>query len=207
MFNKISYRSLARMLMKNMVKLSSLCSRLRGFFYGSLFLECGSRFFPGTGFEVASPCRISVGSDLVTGKNVRFHAWPVYAGKANNDCAEALLKIGSGVFINDSSYITAAYGIQLGDHCLVGSNVLITDNSHGQISLDMRPRIQQPLSTKGKVVIGRNVWICNNVVITSGVVIGDGCIIAANSVVTKSFPPASLVAGVPARLVRALVET
>jgi acetyltransferase-like isoleucine patch superfamily enzyme len=114
------------------------------------------------------------------------------------------MNIGSDVFINDSTYITAAYGINIGDHCLIGSNVLITDNSHGEISFDATPRIQQPLSTKGPVSIGNNVWICNNAVIASGVAIGDHCIVAANSVVTKSFPAGSLIAGVPAMHVRSL---
>lgn len=182
----------------------SLRNRVRAFCFRRLFLECGSGFAPGQRFEVFSPKRISLGFNFVTGTNVRLHAWPLYAGINNSDLTEALITIGSGVFINSFSYVTASYGVEIGDHCLIGSNVLISDNSHGQSSLDTRPRIQQPLSTKGKVIIGSNVWICNNAVIASGVLIGDHSIIAANSVVTKSFPPGSLIAGVPAILLRPL---
>ena len=87
---------------------------------------------------------------------------------------------------------------------MIGSNVLITDNSHGHITLTDQPRIEQPLSSNGTVDIGNNVWICNNVVIVSGVKVGSNSIVAANSVVTGSVPEASLVGGVPARVIRYL---
>lgn len=179
-------------------------SKLRSLCFKGVFYKCGNKFSPGAGFSAISPDYISLGSGFVTGKNVRLHAWPVYAGVLNAAPGSTLIKIGSSVFINDSSYITAAFGISIGDHCLIGSNVLITDNSHGDISFDATPRINQPLTSKGKVSVGNNVWICNNVVITSGVNIGKNSIVAANSVVTKSFPPSSLIAGVPARLIKSL---
>ena len=69
--------------------------------------------------------------------------------------------------------------------------------------LDKEP-IYRSLSAKGPVVIGDNVWIGENVCVLSGVTIGQGCVIAANAVVTKDMPPYSLVAGVPARVVRCL---
>jgi len=204
MLAKKCHHCLSRSLFKAHRKLSSWRSRVRSFYFYGLLFDCGSGFSPGSGFSVASPDFISVGTNLVTGNNVRLHAWPSYAGIVNAAPGAALIRIGSSVFINDASYLTAAYGIDIGDHCLIGSNVLITDNSHGEVSLDARPRIQQPLTTKGQVSIGSNVWICNNVVIASGVAIGDHCVVAANSVVTKSFPPGSLIAGVPAMLVRPL---
>lgn len=50
--------------------------------------------------------------------------------------------------------------------------------------------------------IGNDVWIGMNVTIMGGLKIGNGAIIAAHSVVTKDVPPYSIVAGVPARIIK-----
>lgn len=54
--------------------------------------------------------------------------------------------------------------------------------------------------TKGDVTIGNDVWIGINSIIMSGVTLGDGMIVGAGSVVRRSFPPYSIVAGNPASL-------
>lgn len=56
--------------------------------------------------------------------------------------------------------------------------------------------------TKGKVVIGNDVWIGTKAIILSGVTIGDGAVIAAGAVVTKDVPPYAIVGGVPAQLIK-----
>ena len=63
------------------------------------------------------------------------------------------------------------------------------------------PHIDE-LPHKGDTVIGNDVWIGHKTVIMPGVTIGDGSIVAAWSVVTKSFPPYSVIGGNPARLIR-----
>lgn len=63
------------------------------------------------------------------------------------------------------------------------------------------PHIDE-LPHKDDTVIGNDVWIGHKAVIMPGVTIGDGSIVAAWSVVTKSFPPYSVIGGNPARLIR-----
>ena len=63
------------------------------------------------------------------------------------------------------------------------------------------PHIEE-LPHKGDTVIGNDVWIGHEAVVMPGVRLGDGCIAAAYSVVTKSFPPYSVIGGNPARLIK-----
>jgi virginiamycin A acetyltransferase len=58
------------------------------------------------------------------------------------------------------------------------------------------------LPFKGDTVIGNDVWIGADVTILPGIHIGDGAIVAANSVVTKSVPPYTIVGGNPIKVIR-----
>ena len=65
-------------------------------------------------------------------------------------------------------------------------------------------RMQTALVSKGAVVIGDRCWIGANACIASGVELGHDCVVGANSVVTRSFPPCTVVAGAPAVAIRRL---
>lgn len=52
------------------------------------------------------------------------------------------------------------------------------------------------------VVIGNNVWIGSNATILPGVTIGDNAVVAAGAVVTKDVPVNTVVAGVPAKIMK-----
>ena len=87
---------------------------------------------------------------------------------------------------------------------MLGKNVTISDNSHGHndySELKLQP-IDRPLCSKGRVHIGKNVWIGDKATILPGVNVGAYSIIGSNSVVTKDIPPYSVACGNPARIVR-----
>jgi len=52
------------------------------------------------------------------------------------------------------------------------------------------------------VTIGANSWVGGGVTLLPGVVLGEGCVVGAGSVVTKTFPAGSVIAGNPARLIK-----
>jgi serine acetyltransferase len=56
--------------------------------------------------------------------------------------------------------------------------------------------------SKGKIIIGHDCWIGNGAIILSGISIGNGSIVAAGAIVTKSFPPYSVIGGSPAKLLK-----
>jgi acetyltransferase-like isoleucine patch superfamily enzyme len=58
------------------------------------------------------------------------------------------------------------------------------------------------VASKGDLIIGNDVWICDGAAILSGVRIGNGAVVGARSLVTKDVPPYAVVAGNPARVVR-----
>ena len=111
-----------------------------------------------------------------------------------------------GCNIGEHTHITSINGITIGDGLLTGRYVYIGDNSHGELSWhdSSIPPINRHLKTKGGVLIGNNVWIGDKVTILSGVTIGNNAIIGANSVVTHDVPDNSIVAGIPAKIIKRL---
>ena len=94
--------------------------------------------------------------------------------------------------------------IEIGCNCLFASRIYITDHDHGDTSLDslLLPPAKRKLVSKGPVIIKDNVWVGEGVAILSGVTIGENSIIATNAVVTKDVPANSVVAGIPAKIVK-----
>lgn len=112
----------------------------------------------------------------------------------------AKLILGDNIQTNDYVHIACAGKIKIGSNTLIASRVYISDHDHDFNSEVTKPA-DWPLLIKG-VVIGSNCWIGEGVAILKGVTLGDGCIVGANSVVTKSFENNSVIAGVPAKLIK-----
>ena len=156
-------------------------------------------FSVGYNFSVISPECISIGKDFYAEENLKLQAWKRYGDQVFSP----EIVIGNNVSMMDNCHISCCKKIQIGDGCLFGSNVFITDNFHGngskeQLSIPPRERL---LHVKGEVIIGKNVWIGRNVCIMPGVTIGDGAIVGANAVVTKDVPAGGVAVGVPAEVI------
>lgn len=143
---------------------------------------------------------ISIGQNCKIGNHTRITAYDSFAGVSFSP----RIQIGNNCSIGSRSHLTAIHSIQIGDGVLMGNDVLITDNSHGDISYSNLPPEQRTLKSKGPVVIADNVWIGEKACIMPGVHICEGAIVAAGAVVTHDVPPFSVVAGVPAKCIKIL---
>ena len=104
--------------------------------------------------------------------------------------------IGANVFINASCHFQDQAGITIGDGALLGHSVVLATLNHQEDPARRSELYGAP------IVIGKNAWIGSHATITAGVTIGDGAIVAAGAVVTRDVPPNTVVAGVPARVIR-----
>lgn len=110
----------------------------------------------------------------------------------------AKLEIGSG-YINGYTQIVCAEKIAIGNDVAIARDVVIRDTDAHDILNGQHKKVKP-------VKIGNHVWIGAKAMIMKGVTIGDGAIIAAGAVVTKDVPAKSLVAGVPAKVIKKDVE-
>jgi acetyltransferase-like isoleucine patch superfamily enzyme len=110
------------------------------------------------------------------------------------------ISIGKDVFFNTGCSFQDRGGIHIGDGSLIGMNVNIATLNHG---LDMKTRNTTYASP---VTIGKSVWIGSGATILPGVTIGDRAVVAAGAVVTKDVPEGTVVAGVPAKVVKTIEE-
>jgi acetyltransferase-like isoleucine patch superfamily enzyme len=110
----------------------------------------------------------------------------------------ATLRLGAGSFVNTGTSISARARVDIGCRCQIANHVIIMDSDfHGLLERD-QPEPPAP------IVIEDDVWIAVRATVLKGVRIGRGAVVAAGAVVVRDVPPHTLVAGVPARVVREL---
>ena len=156
----------------------------------------------GTNCHITGGQYIEVGNHVTCGRGLLLEAWDYYNHKY---LGKPEIVIHDHVTFTEYTHISAVNKVEIGEGCLFGRYVYVSDNDHGDCNdvhnKEVRP-VERDLHSKGAVVIGKNVWIGDKVSILSGVTIGDNAVIGANSVVTKSVPEGCVVAGVPARVIK-----
>lgn len=122
------------------------------------------------------------------------------------------VKIGSNVYIGDSSIISSESSIEIGDFTMISHGVHIFDTIGHPTDYAMREKdwliitkqiedTERPTVPTAPIKIGRNVWVGFNAIIMKGVTIGDGAVIGAGTVVVDDIAAGSVVVGNPARVV------
>lgn len=117
--------------------------------------------------------------------------------------SKLIAKMGGSIEIHSQSYINGAtidcsQKIVIGRYCAIAQGVIIKDSDEHGIIDECGNENEYTKS----IIIGNKVWIGTNAIILKGVHIGDGAIVAAGSVVTHDVPACTLVAGIPAKVIR-----
>ena len=185
--------------MESLVDDLEKCQVIRSEWIAAKMAECGQGvFFVKIGM-INGPEFIHIGEHTYFSKDIWLTAWCT-----QNGSNKPFLKIGSHCAFGAFNHITCANKVIIGDYCLTGKWVTITDNSHGETDYDSlcMPPSKRPITSKGPVIIGNNVWIGDKATILPGVTIGDGVVVAANAVVTKDVPAYSVVGGNPVKILK-----
>lgn len=112
------------------------------------------------------------------------------------------IDLGNDVFINHNCYFMDCAKITIGNHVFIGPDCGFYTAAH-PLQYSLR---NQGLEKALAITIGDNCWIGAKVSVMPGVCIGSGSVIAAGAVVTKDIPENSLAVGVPAKVIRKIVQ-
>ena len=182
---------------KRMVKaLLSIRNRVYTGYLRHRFAKMGHSVFIWKAQHLDGEKYMEIGDGNIFGANIQLTVW-------QTSSRTPALSIGNNCLFRSGCHITAANRIVIGNDLLTGTNVLITDNAHGNSERESlgRPPQKRDIVSKGQVTIGNKVWLGNNVCVMPGVTIGDGVIVGANSVVTHDIPDYAIAAGVPAKII------
>lgn len=110
------------------------------------------------------------------------------------------LVIGRGCWINAGCHFDASAPLQIGHGVSLAQQVMLLTETH-----EIGPPSRRAGTLRsGPITVGNGCWLGARCIILPGVSVGDGAVIAAGAVVTRDVEPNTVVAGVPARLVRRL---
>jgi acetyltransferase-like isoleucine patch superfamily enzyme len=149
---------------------------------------------------LTNPRAISIGRNVLIRKGARLEAVGADSG------AGPKLIIGDGTAIQFYFHCGAAGRVTIGRNVLVGGRVYITDHDHSYDEPDLSAR-ESPRLKIAPVEIGDGAFLGEGCVILKGVRVGKRAVVAANAVVTRDVPDFTVVAGVPARVVKSVSST
>src|SRR5579863_6420552 len=159
----------------------------------------------GRNLSIQYPCilsrraahRVKLGSSVI----IRKDAW---LSIITDSVSDLNLVIDDNCLVGARSVISAKNFIHLEHDVILATSVLIMDHNHAYEDITLPIRVQG-ITQGGTIRIEQGCWIGQGAAIVCNegeLVIGRNSVVAANSLVTRSFPPYSVIVGNPSRLAR-----
>lgn len=161
-----------------------------GLAWAGRLLRLGAEAVVEDGVRIFHPENVSIGDRAYVGHGAILDGY--HAGR---------LDIGDGTWIGAFTFLHGAGGLRIGRAVGIGPRVTVLTSEHVLDRHDI-PILHAPLAF-GPVTIGDGADIGAGAVIVPGVAIGEGAVVGAGAVVTRDVPGFAVVAGNPARLLRA----
>lgn len=139
---------------------------------------------------------IFIGNNCWIYKNIRLET----VSEWRDQILHGEIHIKDGVSLEQGCHIVAASKLIIEEGCTLSANVYISDCGHS-FQIPNQDVMKQELEVKG-VHIKKNTFIGYGACVLPGSDIGQGCIIGANAVVKGKIPDYSVVAGVPAKIIK-----
>lgn len=180
-----------------------------------LLRSCGPGLVVGRGVTLRHPGRIELGQRVLISDGCTLDARcdePVGIRLADDvslgdrcalRCKDGRIDLGAGVGLGAEASVYAVAGnrIDIGHEVMIGPKAYLGGSQYHTQRHDL-PIARQGHDPRGGVNVGPGAWIGAAAIILDGVRIGAHAIVAAGAVVTRDVPDYTVVAGVPARVMR-----
>ncbi len=183
--------------------------------FPGLFGNCGRKAVFGADIILRSPRAVSLGDNVVISDGA------IIDGRSDSDpgmaigdrsiigqramllCKEGSITIGSDVGVGACSglYAVGTNKLTIGDNCLIGPYCYFGGTMYHFDDIETPMRLQGH-DLKGGIKVGNDCWFGAGASVMDGVTIGDGAVVASGAVVTRDVAPLTIVAGVPAKVMR-----
>lgn len=148
-------------------------------------------------YRIWNKDKIKIGANVFIAENSFLAVSTVFM----NQKFTPSLKLGNNVSVGSNLFISCIDNITIENDVIISDRVFISDHSHGYENVEI-PIKDQPLEKGGKVLIKSGAFIGVNAVILPGVTIGNNSVVGASSVVADSVPDYTIVAGIPAKIIK-----
>jgi acetyltransferase-like isoleucine patch superfamily enzyme len=151
--------------------------------------------------KVGNPRFVFIGAEV----SISEYTWilAITGDRQRPDCFRPRIVFERGAAIGRFCQITCSQEVIFEAGCFLSEGILVTDSIHGYEDVSL-PVFEQPLLSRGPVRIGAGAWIGSGARIIGRVHIGRNSVVSANAVVVnRDVPERCVVAGVPARVIKA----